>query len=76
MPATAYNKSREITGSDRYIARYLSKSLSSILIAYLAFIRPLECLFYKELYGTNARITASEYLFIANGEPCPCRSIF
>ena len=42
MIATPYSKSRQITASDRYTARYLPKDLSYILMGYLVFIRPLE----------------------------------
>ncbi|KAI9472497.1 hypothetical protein BDB00DRAFT_879923, partial [Zychaea mexicana] len=67
MVITRYNKSRELTCSDKYIARYLPHKLAVLLTGYLAYFRPLECIFTGHLYGPEARLTCMERLFVENG---------
>ena len=62
MVLGTYSKTRQISGRDRLVPRFLPKVVGDILIKYLALVRPMEIRLAKKVEGGKAEFL-KEYLF-------------
>lgn len=65
-----YHKTRNQTGTDRHIPRFLSKELHKLMMEYLIFVRPLEFYWAEYLDSTESKSIYLNYLFVINGVIC------
>ena len=69
MLLTTYHKSQNVIGRGRPVARFLPKEVSTLVLKYIALVKPLESLAAGALYsGKKAEDTHRTYLFARRGK--------
>jgi hypothetical protein len=66
-----YHKSRNLTGTDIAVHRFLPKELGVLLYSYLTYVKPLEDIFAKDLYNEPP----SSFLFVRHGKRMTAENI-
>jgi len=74
MFSVSYSKTNNMTGTTKFIARYLSPRVTTLLLREILFVRPL-VLFFREIVDTESVTTYATYLWVAKGKKMEAEDI-
>ena len=68
MIKITYNKTEALTGFTTPILRFLPREVAMLMFTYLVYIRPVEVVFTRSLYGEQAAIDCATFLLFSKGQ--------